>query len=69
MTNLQRFLIVVGSAILFQVAGVLANVGADDLADWKGWLAGAAVGIANAIGVAVLALKTSGGLSVEEAGE
>ena len=64
MTKLQGILIVVGSALGFQIASSLAALSADDLTDWKGWLVSALVGCANAVGVSLVALKTMGGLSL-----
>jgi hypothetical protein len=63
LTKLQLGLIVVGSAVLFQVAGSLQTLSTDDLTDWKGWLVGVGIGVLNSVGVAVVALKTAGGLS------
>lgn len=64
MTQLQRILIVLGSAVGFQLASALAQVGAGDLMDWRRWLLGLAVGCLNALGIAAVALKTAGGLSM-----
>ena len=65
MTNLQRLLIVAGTAALFQVGTILATFSAENLVDWRSWLVSALVGVAQAVGVAVLAVRTAGGLSVE----
>lgn len=62
-TWLQTAMIVVGSAVLFQLAAVFATADpADIIADPQRWLIGAAMGIINVAGVSLLALKTAGGL-------
>ena len=63
MTKIQLGLIVVGSAVVFQAGSALAGLTVEDLADPKRWAVGAVVGIANSVGVAIVALKTAGGLS------
>lgn len=69
MTKIQLGLIVVGSAVVFQAGTALAGLSVDDLADPKSWAIGAAVGIANSVGVAIVALKTAGGLSASTGGD
>jgi len=68
MTKVQLGLLVVGAAVLFQAGTALAALSTDDLADPKSWAIGAAVGIANSVGVAIVALKTAGGLSASNGG-
>lgn len=64
MTTLQKILIVVGTAAGFQLAQVLAGLSAGDLVEPRRLAVSAIVSIANAVGVALIALKTAGGLSL-----
>lgn len=68
MTKFQAVLITVGSAVGLQIAGQLAGVTEADLADWGQWLFSLGVGALNAVGVAIIALKTTGGLSLGDGG-
>lgn len=64
MTNFQKVLIVVGTAALFQVAQVLAGIGPEDLIEPRKLFVTVLVSVANAVGLAVIALKTTGGLTM-----
>lgn len=64
MSTLQAILITVLSAVLFQVASALTVLSPDDLTDVRRWFVGLGVGVANAIGVAIVALYTTGGLTL-----
>lgn len=65
MSKLQGLAITIGAAILFQLGGAFANTTTDDLTDIKSWAVGVGIGILNAIGVSIVAWKTTGGLSLE----
>lgn len=65
MTKLQAALITIGSAILFQVGQALANLSENEINDWESWAVGVGIGVANAIGIAIIALKTAGGVTLE----
>lgn len=58
-TRLVKLLIVIATAVGVQVATVLANLDLSQVDDWRTWLAGVLVGIANAVGTSVLAFKAA----------
>ncbi len=66
MTVLQRILIVASTAVLVQFAVALSTLELGALDDWRSWAAGVVVGCAQSAGVAVIALRTAGGLSLEK---
>lgn len=66
MTKIQSLLITIAGAILFQIGGAFTNLKQEDLIDWKRWAIGLGVGVFNAIGVAIIAWKTTSGLSLNE---
>lgn len=68
LTKLQTILIVVGSAVGLQVASALVDISPDDLAEPGTWLKGLLIGVLNAIGVSIIALKTTGGLTLPKSG-
>ncbi len=62
-TWFQTVAIVVGSAVLFQLASVAATADvADIMADPRRWIISAGLGVVNVAGVSLLALRTAGGL-------
>ena len=62
-TWFQTVAIVVGSAVLFQLAAIAATADVGDiLADPQRWIISAGIGVINVAGVSLLALRTSGGL-------
>jgi hypothetical protein len=69
MTNIQKILIVGGTAAVFQIAQLLAGVGPDDLLEPRKLLVSAIISVANAVGIALVALRTTGGLSVSRPAE
>ncbi len=63
-TWFQLAAIVVGTAVLFQLASVAATADVVDImADPQRWLISAGLGVVNVAGVSLLALKTAGGIS------
>ena len=62
-TWFQTVAIVVGSAVLFQLAAIAATADVGQvLADPRSWIITAGIGVINVAGVSLLALRTSGGL-------
>lgn len=55
--TLIKLLVVIATAILVQAATVLATLDVSAVDDWRQWLIGVLVGIANAVGLAVLAWR------------
>jgi hypothetical protein len=63
-TKVQRILLIVGTAVGFQLATIAATFDAEAVTDWQAWLVSVLAGAANAAGVAIIATRTAGGLSV-----
>lgn len=68
MTNLQKILIVIGTAAGLQVAQLLAGLKPDDLLEPRQLAVTLLVSVANAVGIALVALKTTGGLTFNSKG-
>ena len=55
MKSVRNLAIVVVTALVVQMATIAATFNASSVDDWRQWAVGALVGVANAVGLAVLA--------------